>query len=137
MSVIHGVWVGPYAEWLVRPEEPEPNEDELATGKISSTWGLTIAWGVSEPPEIKVAGVVCRRFCFVPKTTGRGRPRPKRQMNFSHEGDEGCGIEDLRGVDAQAEIEWFVRAFSKELKAVEKFYGRPPRFGWGVVGWYW
>jgi hypothetical protein len=137
MSTLHGVWVGPYAEWLVRPEEPDPEEDKIATGKLSSTWGLSVAYGVSDPPETEVAGVVYRRFCFVPSTTDRGQGRPKRHMNFSGEGDDGCGIEDLRGVDAQAEIEWFMRAFSKELKAVEKFYDRPPRFGWGVVAWYW
>jgi hypothetical protein len=129
MGVDHNVYLGPYAECLVRSEDPAPYVDDVAKGKLLETWGFRRAWGVSEPPTVAVDGIVYQRYCFV---QGASRPgEPEREMDYS-----GSGIEDLRAVNTQAEIDWFARAFRKELRALEKFCGRPARLGWGVVAWF-
>jgi hypothetical protein len=45
------------------------------------------------------------------------------------------GIQDLRGIDTQAEIDWFSDAFRPELTMLAQHSGREPSFHWGVVGW--
>jgi hypothetical protein len=129
MGVPQSVYIGPYAEWVVRPDEPSPELEAVAAGELLKGWGLARAWGRSYPPEVEVDGVVCQRFCFVPDDERAGQPR--RQMYYFEAG----AVEDLREVDFQAEMEWFTQAFRNELRALEKYYNRPPRTGWGLVTW--
>jgi hypothetical protein len=130
MGVPQSVYIGPYAEWLVRPDEPGPELEAVASGALLEDWGLSRTWGLSHPPEVEVEGVVCQRYCFVPDD---GRPgQPTRRLYQTEAG----AVEDLRGIDSQAEIEWFAQAFRNELRALEKYYNRPPVLGWGVVTWF-
>ncbi len=132
MGVQHNVFVGPFAEFLVRPEAPPPHVSDVAEGKLLAAWGFSRAWGLSDPPTVAIDGVLYRRYCFVPRDRRPGQPQ--RPMDYSELG-EGSGVEDLRGVDAHAEMDWLARAFREELRALEKFCGCPARLGWGVVAW--
>jgi hypothetical protein len=129
MGVPQSVYIGPYAEWVVRPDEPSPELEAVAPGELLKGWGLARAWGRSYPPEVEVDEVVCQRFCFVADDDRAGQPR--RQLYHSEAG----AIADLRGVDAHAEMEWFARAFREELRALQTYYNRPPAIGWGLVTW--
>ncbi len=130
MAVPQSVYIGPYAEWLVPPDEPGPKLDTLAAGQPLKGWGLARAWGRSFPLEVEIEEIVYQRHCFVADDERPGQPT--RRMYLAEAG----AIEDLRGIDSQAEIEWFAQAFRKELQALEKYYKRPPRMGWGVVTWF-
>jgi hypothetical protein len=121
MSVEQNVYLGPYAEWLVRVDEITDEFQELAEGILQTNAGMDL------PPVVKVKRKEYHRFCFMP-----GESRGREPHWSIHDGD---GIEDLRGIDMKAEIDWFATAFAVELGAVAEHLGRSPTLHWGIVGW--
>jgi hypothetical protein len=124
------VILGPYAQWLVRPEEIT---DEFSHHPF---WRLVVEdcvlcnnWGKHLPPTVTIDGVRYHRFCFMP-----GERRPGQPVHGYSSGDM-VGVQDLRDIDAQAEIDWFAEAFRAELAAIARDLGRPPTLHCGIVGW--
>jgi hypothetical protein len=121
MSVERNFYVGPYAEWLVLPDEITKEFHQLVEGVLSTNSGM------DQPPQVKVKRKLYHRFCFMP-----GQSRPGEPDWGPRSGD---GAHDLRGVDMKAEIDWFATAFASEIASVADHLGRPPSFHWGVVAW--
>jgi hypothetical protein len=116
MGVYHNVYIGPYAEYLIRAGDPIPSVEDVAKGKLLDKWGLGRGWGLDDPPTVEVDGISFQSCCYVPGCRRQGAP--DRQTDYSDCG-EGAGIQDLRVVDVEAEIAWLGSAFRKELRTLE------------------
>jgi hypothetical protein len=124
------VILGPYAEWLVRPEEIN---DAFSRHPF---WALVVEdcvlcnnWGKNLPPIIIKDGVRYHRFCFMP-----GERRPGHPIH-GYSSNDMVGVQDVQEVDIKVEIDWFTKAFAEELAAIGRDLGRPPTLHWGIVGW--
>jgi hypothetical protein len=125
MSVYQNLYVGPYAEWLVQAGEDDYDLlEELVHPALRSNTGQD---GI---PEVRVKGVYYRRHCFIPRV--KRLKKPQRCMDFD---ETVVAVEDWNEVDRQAEIDWFAKAFEKELNALASHYGREPHLRWGMVAW--
>jgi hypothetical protein len=129
MSTIQEFRLGPYAEYLFRPTQHDDVFEELLD---LTSEALYNNWGVAHPPEVTRDGVVFYRLCFV--SSGKKPGEPARRFSFQN-GVCGWPIEDLRGIDTQAEIDWFTRSFGNELARMTASLGREPTIHWGIVGW--
>jgi hypothetical protein len=133
------LYLGPYAEWLLRPREYE------AIFPLEPFWGhdpfwllldgkLVAAWSRGLPPEIKVRGKPRRRFPFIPYQFP-----PVRALRELRRDQGGvCGVADLRDLDGrsmQAEMTWFARTYAAELRQLGEHMGQAATLHWGIVAW--
>jgi hypothetical protein len=128
VGVDHNLHLGPYAQWLIEPQEIASVLRGAAfwaeiEGKLGCNWSNKL------PPKVSVDGVTYHQFCFLPFERRPGEP--KREFVAA----DIAGVQDLRGISAKAEMDWFVEAFGPELEAVTQGLGRPPTLHWGIVGW--
>src|SRR5262249_14968318 len=123
------VILGPYAQWLLRPEEIEEISRLPFWRMITEESVLCCNWGNDLPPTNTQDGVLSHRFCFMP-----GERRPGAPVH-GYSSNDMKGIQDVREIATKAEIDWFVEAFRQELDAITNDLGRPPTFHWGIVGW--
>jgi hypothetical protein len=132
MSVYSNLFVGPYAEWLVRTSKRLPPflNSPLDQSLIE---GMKLYWP-DELPDVRRGGVRYHRYVFMPR---EARPEmPSRPLYFSGKGGpDNIGIQDLTEVDTRGEIDWFLRAFREELQALAEHFGGPPSLRWGLVHW--
>ena len=130
----HEVYLGPYAECRLRPGEikrvfhqnPFWGEDPFWQEIGDRLW---LAWTRELPPAITVGGVKYHRYCFLPRQHPPKGPLREFRRNAM------TGIVDLRGIDVQAELDWFAREFGPDLGRVGDRLGRPATLHWGVVAW--
>jgi len=133
------VYLGPYAEWLLRPKQYEP------VFLLDPFWGhdpfwpsidgkLTAAWSGGLPPEVTLRGRSYRRFPFLPNEFPP--VRVLRELRKSRSGL--FGAVDLRDLDVrgiQAEINWLARVYARELASLGEHIGRPATLHWGIIAW--
>jgi hypothetical protein len=86
-------------------------------------------WGEGLPPVVVIDGARLHRWCFMPAEDRSGHPV------YDYSQGDAVGVQDVRGIDFRAEIDWFARAFAAELADLERDFGRSPTLHWGVVGW--
>jgi hypothetical protein len=134
------VIIGPYAEWALRDSEYDAVFPRDPFWGNDPFWGfldeyeLTAAWGSTPPPEERIGGVRCRRWCFL-RQAAPSRDGPRRSLRSLVEG-RAVGSCDLREIDTAAEIAEFVSACGPALERIEGRVGRPPALRWGVVAWF-
>jgi hypothetical protein len=120
MSISRTVYVGPYAQWLVKERVDRRALSNLLQSQdgalCSNALGLS-----SEPPEVEAEGGSRLCYCFVPDAH---RPRqPQRELWF-------IGPPEVK---RNAEMDWFTSAFAPENQALAKFFAKPPTIRWGLV----
>jgi hypothetical protein len=125
------VILGPYAQWLLRPEElsAESCRRHVNCHRVHEEGLLCHNWGEDLPPAVTVEGAVYHRWCFMPAEDRHSHPV------HTYSSRDTVGVQDVRDVDFRAEIDWFAKAFAAELAAVAEDIGREPTLHWGVVGW--
>jgi hypothetical protein len=129
MHPSYTLYLGPYAEWRLRPREIEkafreaPFWEEVAER-------LWMAWTRELPPIITVGRVKYHRYCFCPHDAWKHPAKgPLREFRLNSM----TGILDLREVETQAELDWFTREYGPLLERVGERLGRAPILHWGVV----
>lgn len=119
---MRSVYVGPFAEWVVSP-------DRAAGDTTYTLTGGALSCTPDEGFESEVEGPLQIRRCLIPD---EDRPeQSQRKMFFT----DACIVEDLASASPRDELDWFSRAFKKELEAMAKYYGKPPTIQWGLVAW--
>lgn len=119
------LYLGPYAEWRLRPKEIEKvfQQDPF--------WGQDPFWeGVAERLWM-VGRVKYHRYCFCPHDIWQ-HPATGPLRDFRLNGQ--TGILDLREVDMQEELDSFTEEYGPLLDRVGKRFTRPMILHWGVVG---
>jgi hypothetical protein len=123
------VYVGPYTAWdsSTRKKIPviDPETDDIMYYEV-----LHDVWD-QDQRKAKSEDGRAYRICYAPKEDRPGGP--KWQFYSVSSRPAGLLVNDLRGIDADAEIEAFATAFAAELKVLEEKLGKPPVLGWGVV----
>jgi hypothetical protein len=129
MSSFFGVFVGPYAEFLI-PEDgldlPEGDKEE-GVGRID----LWSDGPSNNPDRVDVDGKRFVRLRFwsegsAPGTSGRV---------CGDAGIDGCGAQRMSDVNPHAEIHWFKQTKAAALALLATHFGLEPEVHWGMV-WY-
>ena len=117
MSRSISFYVGAYAMWA--------DVGRLET-EFEDLWSYG---GLDDEAEVEPGEPPQRAIFYAPSTDcdreGIGHRRPQSVF--------GCIALDFRGVDQEAEVEAFRRAFKPELETLADEVGKPPTFRWGVV----
>jgi hypothetical protein len=129
------IFVGPYIECLspgvIRLEEDDPLDKEWAK-LLDDRKRLRWALPGGNPREVKVGKKRMSQYCSVPLQSRRASRWP---MTFGASSmDDGENF-DWGDVNPQAEIEWFMRAYAKELELLGKIFPTPPVVKWGLLYW--
>jgi len=125
MSQWSTVYLGPYAEWLLKPGQQLSSD--LAE-RLEGILSRNVA--ISDAPKVKVGRVSHRQVCYRP--SGERAGRPSRPMSWGGDPIE-ADVTDLSDVSPQEEMEWFSQAYATELGALADCYKKPPRICWGVI----
>jgi hypothetical protein len=126
MSRSSCVYVGPYAMWLDADPPVDPETDDVMFCGV--LWGHWEDGGVQVEPGRRPVRAIF--FSPHPDSPRAGGPRAA----FTYCGPPGGGVGlDLRGVDAEAELEAFRVAYKVELETMAHSIGRPPVLRWGVI----
>ena len=132
MSTTFGVYVGPFAEWVV----PKANHPRIA----EQLWPLEDELPASEggrldryvlEPELVVARKRFIRECWTVGFTLRRNAKPPRKFEWDQYGE--VGIWEFSGLDAKQEKDWFQWAFASQLGQLAAVYGCEPSIKWGAV----
>jgi hypothetical protein len=125
MSQWSSVYLGPYAEWFVKPgAKLSADLKELIEGALAPNMAI------SDPPTIKVGRVSRWQVCYRP--SGERPGGPSRQMSWGGQPID-ADVTDLSTVKIQEEMDWFSQAYAAELRALAEYYKKPPRICWGVI----
>jgi hypothetical protein len=129
VSFHYSLYIGPYAQWLVRRGSKPPRKDwEEAWYDPLIDGGILDLASRDGLPEVKVGRVRYIQYRFMPK---QHRPNsPPRQMYF-HDGSAD-GDEDWSWLLPKAEMDWFLEAFAPELTVLASHFGSDPTPGWGA-----
>ena len=127
MGVHQAIYLGPFVEHVIK--------DQRFTEELAEELGEVFDWdnGVSLPQPIVQGGVAHERYCFMPYVIRPGGPgRPFRLE------DVGCSdVLDLRSLDVEAEIDWFVRSYRAELEKLAARFVQEGMIRWGLVKFVW
>jgi hypothetical protein len=132
----HYVFIGPYAEWLSRDivHIPEDEADPDGWGELLD--GGALHWNISYasalPPRIMRRAHPTYQYCRMPREDRRGRPRDHMLLILNANQHPQLAVSWV-GLDSKREIEWFARAFRKELDKLTRLFGHSPRMDWGLV----
>ena len=123
MSVVHSVFLGPYAEFPVPPGRKEDFPPMEESGEFLGWEDLHCNIGVGHRHED------CYRY-----TPARDKQAGRRMFWW---GERGALLDDqdLTDLDRQAEMDRFAREYHAPLQLLEAQYGKPPRIRWGLVFW--
>jgi hypothetical protein len=129
------VFVGPYIECLsssmIWLEENDPLDKEWAK-LLDDHKRMDWAMPGGNPQTLKVGKKELWQYCGVPLQRRRAARWPMffRLSIF----DDGESF-DWVDVEPKAEIEWFTKAYAKELELLGKIFPTPPVVKWGLLYW--
>jgi hypothetical protein len=132
----HYVFVGPFAEWLSPSIVHMPKDEADPDGWGELLDGGALHWNISydtaDPPQVKRGRKQLYQYCCGPRAKRRGQPRDHMLLVLNADQQPHLTV-DWAGVDSRREVEWFVRAYRRELDKLARLFGRPPAMGWGLV----
>jgi hypothetical protein len=125
MGIVHNLFIGPYAEFLVPAGQAEqfPPEDE--DGNLLCWESLMCDLGMSR-----------RTDCYRYMPDGTGTKQPARTMYAGDKHGACFPSQDLSDVDRQGEMAWFAQQYANELRVLKERYAASPTIRWGIVCWY-
>jgi hypothetical protein len=132
VSIWQNLFIGPFAEWLVPEGKAKglPPRDE--DGELLFSEKLAWDSALGEFETVVRHKKRYRRFCCMPRDL---KPESHgREVLFGGQ-PAYPGNQDLLDVDRQGEIDWFAKAFARELKVLAEKFGGEPTFHWGLVCW--
>jgi hypothetical protein len=125
MSSSASVYVGPYAVWA--GEGGFPRQD----GELVTFETLGDYFGEDGTAEVEYDQGDVKTVIYVPNDDRPGGPR--RTVSYGSYPPGGCAALDLRGIDPDAEVAAFRKAYAKELAELTAAAGREPMYRWGLV----
>ncbi len=132
----HYVFVGPFAEWLSPAIVHMPADEADPDGWGELIDGGALHWNVrydtADPRQIKRGRKLLYQYCCGPRVKRRGQPRDHMLLVLNANQQSDLAV-SWAGVDSAREVEWFSRAFRKELAKLARLFGKPPRLDWGLV----
>jgi len=135
MSSSASVYVGPYAVWAGEGGLPRGGGEILMFDELGGYFGEDVT------AEVEYGRGDVEAVIYVPveprPRPGRPRPKPRpgapeRAVRYDYP-PGGCAASDLRGIDREAELEAFRKAYAAELAELTAAAGREPVYGWGLV----
>jgi hypothetical protein len=135
MSRIAAVYVGPYAALPRGAELRDPETGESLDDPQSLCEGLSGAfchyYADPAPAGRRASSGAGRDVLFAPWGGKVRADGPARVVDWDR--PEGTFWSDLLGVDREAEVEAFRRAYAEELAQLAAAAGGELEFGWGVI----
>jgi hypothetical protein len=131
MSFHIAVYIGPYAQWLVRRGRKPPRKysEEPWYDSLIEEGGILDLESCDGLPEVKVGRVRYTRYRFTPKQDRSNHP--PRQMYF-HDGFADGDQDDWSWIVPKMEMDWFLETFAPELAILAAHFGSDPTPGWGA-----
>jgi hypothetical protein len=132
----HYVLVGPYAEWLSAHIRHLPDEEADPEGWSELIDGGALHWNISYatayPPQVKRGRELAYQYCCMPRARRAKQPRESMLLVLNADQQQPLTAAWDRA-DPGREVEWFSRAFAKELARLTELFGEPPALHWGLV----